>query len=165
MIKIEELESLAKKKENDNQKFRRFLKTHADPELLDEQFKQLHDKYFALYDCKQCRNCCIKFCGNIPINEIEIDAKHLGMTSEKFKEKYLEEKPNNGTYITKNVPCDFYVNNECILGECKPESCKSYPHTNKEGRLFSLYNVIDNTFVCPVVFEIIEELKTYYSFH
>ena len=57
MIKIENLESLAKEKLNENYKFRTYLKNHADPQELDVQFKQLHEKYFAVYDCSKCHNC------------------------------------------------------------------------------------------------------------
>ena len=39
MINIEELEMLANKKEKENYRFRSYLKTHADEEKLDQQFK------------------------------------------------------------------------------------------------------------------------------
>ena len=51
LIKIEDLERLALEKEDENYRFRRFLKNHADEEELDKQFKRLHEKYFKLYDC------------------------------------------------------------------------------------------------------------------
>ena len=48
----------AKKRENENLRFRTFLKCNADEEKLDRQFKELHDELFAMYDCNRCRNCC-----------------------------------------------------------------------------------------------------------
>ena len=67
-----------------NHKFRTYLKIHADPEELDRQFKELHDKYFAVYDCSKCRNCCKKYCGTIPVEDVQKDAELLGMTTEEF---------------------------------------------------------------------------------
>ena len=165
MIKIENLETLAKEKLDENFKFRTYLKNHADPQELDVQFKQLHEKYFAMYDCSKCCNCCIKLKGTIPENDLKRDAEYLKVTINEFKDKYLDDKPSNHEYDTKNCPCDFFDGKECILGDCKPESCKNYPHTNKDNRLASMWSIVDNVSICPVVYEIIEELKKIYNFH
>ena len=80
-------------------------------------------------------------------------------------EKYLEEEDDNGIYDTKHIPCDFLnENNECILGECKPENCKKFPYTNQPERLQSLYSVIEAVSVCPVAYELYERLKKMYGF-
>jgi len=165
MIKIENLETLAKEKLDENFKFRTYLKNHADPQELDVQFKQLHEKYFAMYDCSKCHNCCIKLKGTIPENDLKRDAEYLKVTINEFKGKYLDDKPSNHEYDTKNCPCDFFNGKECILGDCKPEACKAYPHTNKDNRLASMWSIVDNASICPVVYEIIEELKKIYNFH
>lgn len=164
MIRIEELENLANIKQEENIKFRTFLKNHADPKELDEQFKQLHDKYFSIYDCSKCRNCCKQYYGTFSKNEIEKAASFLELSTNELKDKYLQSKPDSEGYKTKNYPCDFFQNGECILKECKPETCKEYPYTNKNNRLGSLWGVIDNTAICPVVYEIFEELKKLYNF-
>lgn len=164
MIKIDELEQLAEEKLEHSFKFRTYLKNHADPDELDAQFKQLHEKYFAIYDCNKCHNCCIKMRASIPESDLKCDAEHLGLTIDEFKNKYLVDKPSNNKYETKNCPCDFFDGKECVLGGCKPESCKTFPHTNKANRLASMWSIVDNTSVCPVVYEIIEELKTMYHF-
>ncbi len=56
MIKLDELENFAESKQEENLKFRRYLKNHADEEELDNDFKELHKKYFKIYDCTKCRN-------------------------------------------------------------------------------------------------------------
>ena len=61
----------AKKKEDENFKFRSFLKGHADEEELDEQFLRLHKELFANYDCSKCRNCCKMYKGSIPKEDVE----------------------------------------------------------------------------------------------
>lgn len=39
------LENLAESKQEENLKFRRYLKNHADEEELDNDFKELHKKF------------------------------------------------------------------------------------------------------------------------
>ena len=58
MLQPDKVRAEAKKKENENFKFRTFLKCHADEDELDSQFLRLHKELFADYDCSQCRNCC-----------------------------------------------------------------------------------------------------------
>lgn len=164
MINIDELENLAEAKREKNIKFRTFLKNNADSNTLDNEFKELYEKYSKMYDCSKCRNCCKKYHGAIAIDELEKDAKHLGISVEEFKNKYLKNDIEEGTYYSLNAPCDFLVNGECILGECKPQDCKDYPFANKSDRLFSLWTMINNIDVCPIMYEIFEELKGRYNF-
>ena len=157
MIAINELEKLAKSKHDESVRFRTYLKTHANEEELDKAFKKLHDKYFKIYDCSKCRNCCKEL--GVSIGYDEIDKLHLS------KEQLSNLKDNFGNYVNKNNGCPFLnSNNECVLKDNLPLSCKEYPYTNKPERLESLYTVINNTFICPAVYEIVEELKKKYNF-
>lgn len=157
MIKIEMLEKLAKEKWNENLMFRTFLKAYADEEKLDNDFKELHEKYFKIYDCAKCRNCCKKLGISIDFDEID----KINLTNE--DKSLLEEK--YGKYINKDDECPFLCsNNECKLKNNLPRTCKEYPYTNKPERLQSFFTIIDNTFICPVVFEIVEDLKKKYNF-
>ena len=146
-------------------KFRTFLKCNADEKELDEQFVKLHDELFAQYDCNRCRNCCKMYHGSIPEEDVEKDARYLGIAATDFAEQYLLGKDSEGNYKKKHKPCDFLMEDgSCKLGDCKPESCKKYPYTNQPERLRSLYSVLDTVAVCPVAFEIYERLKKEYGF-
>ena len=163
MIDIKELKQLANKKEDENYRFRRYLKNHADEEELDRQFKKLHEKYFKIYDCKKCRNCCKEI--GISMSEEELDkiCNYLKLDKEKYIEKNLIN--NYGEYSFKDIKCKFLDEcNNCQIENCLPITCKEYPYTNKEERLFSLLGVVANASVCPVVYEILEELKHEYHF-
>lgn len=163
LIKIEDLEKLFLGKEDENYRFRRFLKNHADEEELDKQFKRLHEKYFKLYDCSKCRNCCKKL--GISMNESELNkiCEHLHLDKKKFIEDHLNEK--YGNYSFKGTICQFLSDdNRCQISDCLPESCKEFPYTNKLERLFSLLSIVNHAKVCPVVYEILEELKKEYRF-
>lgn len=155
----------AQKKEEENIKFRNYLKCNAKEKELDEQFKQLHNELFADYDCKRCRNCCKMYHGSIFEGDLEADARHMGLAKEQFVRLYLRKNENDNTYETKHKPCDFLDKDRtCKLGECKPDSCKKYPYTYQPERLHSLYSVLESAEVCPVTFEIYEQLKKIYGF-
>lgn len=165
MIDIKDIERLGKKKEKENLRFREYLKRTADSDILDKQFKELHEKYFKEYDCSKCRNCCKK-CGLI-VNDEELTniCKHLDIDKNKFIRKYIKDSHTDYEYTFKHKRCDFLTsNNECLLECIKLKCCIDYPYTDKEERLFSMYGIIENTKICPVVYEIIEELKNIYNF-
>lgn len=104
----------------------------------------------------------------IPVGDIEQDAEKLNITKEQFIEFFLESKAvedEPDMYRTKHRPCDFLQEDgNCKLGDCKPENCIKYPYTNQPHRLGSLLSVLDVISVCPVAFEIFEQLKKEYGF-
>lgn len=165
MISPNEITTRAKLEENENYRFRTYLKMHADPLKLDEQFYELHDELFATYDCSQCRNCCKMYCGVIPQEDIEKAAGQFSISGEEFINRYLEYGHAEVSYKTKHCPCDFLKEDgDCALGECKPENCRKYPYTDQPDRMGSLLSIIESATVCPVVYEILERLKEEYHF-
>lgn len=108
MIHPDKIGMEAKKREDENYKFRSFLKGHADEEELDKQFLRLHKELFADYDCNKCRNCCKMYKGSIPEEDVEKDAEYLGITVEQFIDFFLEKEACGIGYHTKHMPCDFY---------------------------------------------------------
>lgn len=91
MVHLDKVGIEAKKKGDENYKFRSSLKEHADEEELDEQFLRLHKELFADYDCSKCRNCCKMYKGSIPEEDVF----------------FLEKEECGIGYHTKHKPCDF----------------------------------------------------------
>lgn len=163
MIDVGKLEKLGKAKEEENNRFRLFLKTYADEQKLDQEFKELHEKYFSIYDCSKCRNCCKKLGISLQEDELIRICNHYNYDIDGIKDELLIEK--YGEYVNKKNPCPFLnKDNECNIKECLAKSCKDYPYTNKEERLYSLLTIVQNSKICPVVYEILEELKRKYKF-
>ena len=71
MIEPSKMNITAKNYEDENIKFRRFLKNRADPDELDKHFLELHNELFADYDCCKCSNCCKAY--STELDEDEID--------------------------------------------------------------------------------------------
>ncbi len=165
MVSPDRIQIESKKKENENVRFRTFLKIHANEEELDAQFLRLHEELFADYNCCKCRNCCKMYKGNIPEEDISKDAQYLGITAEQLIDFFLEKAEYENGYRTKHKPCDFLQEDgNCKLGDCKPDSCQQYPYTNQPERLSSLLGILDTVTICPVAFEIFERLKKEYNF-
>lgn len=164
MIQPDKVKEEAKKKENENFKFRNYLKNHADEDEFDRQFLRLHKEPFVDYDCSKCRNCCKMYKGSIPAEDIDRDAQYLEIT-EQFIDTYLEKEEYGMNYRTKHKPYDFLQEDgNCKLGDCKSDSCKKYPYTDQPERLSSLLSILDTIEICPVAFEIFERLKKEYGF-
>ena len=164
MIGPNEVAAAAARKEKENYAFRTYLKIHASPEKLDRQFHRLHKELFAQCDCNACRNCCKEFRGGLDESDLPACAEKLSMTPEAFKAQFLQQG-ESGTYETIHMPCDFLQDDgSCLLGELIPENCVDYPFTAKPDRIGSLYGIIENAAVCPVVYEILEALKKEYRF-
>ena len=62
-------------------------------------------------------------------------------------------------------PCPFLrEDGQCEVEFCKPSECAAYPYTDRLGRMGSLLNIIASAEVCPVVYEMLEQLKDTYHF-
>ena len=157
MIEVKEINE---KKLDENYQFRVYLKNNADEKTLDKQFKELHNKYFKNFDCSKCRNCCKTLGISMNENELNEICKYYKLNKEKLKK---ELKESYGEYVAS--PCPFLnKDNSCQIKECLPASCKEYPYTNKDERLFSLLTTVQNSGICPVVYNILEDLKKMYNF-
>jgi len=152
----------AKKRENENLRFRSFLKNHADEDELDRYFLELHKELFAGYDCCKCGNCCRAFSTALSDKEITAIAKSLSLERQEFITRFLVEGMGGWELP---APCWFLgVDGKCQIQDCKPVECKGFPYTDRPERLWSLYSILSSAEVCPVVFEILERLKKLYHF-
>lgn len=89
MISPENVSAAAEKRENENLRFRTFLKNRADPDELDRQFLTLHKELFAGYDCCRCGNCCRTYSTTLIEEEIVNISTYLGLTRQIFLEDHL----------------------------------------------------------------------------
>ena len=163
MVEPEKVREAFEKKEKENYGFRAYLKSHADSDELAEQFRRLHEELFSTYDCSTCRNCCRAYTVRFEAEEAEKVAKYLGMTQEAFIDS-CRARITEGSG-EKGQSCLFLEKDgECRIEPCRLSVCKDYPYTSKPGRLSSLYSVLDEAKICPVVFEMLERLKAEYRF-
>ncbi|MFJ1352986.1 YkgJ family cysteine cluster protein [Capnocytophaga canimorsus] len=155
---FQQLKVLAKKQQDENNKFFARLKKKP-PKDLDYQVQQIHDEVFENTDCLQCANCC-KTTGPLFTNtDIERIAKHLRLKPQDFVSRYLyidEDKD----YVFQTLPCPFLdVENYCLIYEVRPKACREYPHTDRKKIYQISALTMKNTEICPAAFQVVERMK------
>lgn len=162
MIAPNEVHAAAARLEKENYRFRSFLKVHADSEELDEHIHRLHSELFSHYDCAKCRNCCRVYRTSLGDDEIDDIAAYLELPRQEFIESCLIEGVDG---YELDSPCRFLsANGICEIESCRPEECRAFPYTDRPDRLASSLGMVSFAEECPVVFEILEQLKELYRF-
>ena len=174
MINPGEVKANAQSLEDQNYKFRTFLKNRADDDELDAQFLALHKELFTGYDCCKCANCCKAYRIFLGNDEVKRIAEFLSMSENDFAALYLidaeegDDKPYKfkaKPYKFKAKPCAFLRDDgRCRIQDCKPDECTGFPYTDRPNRLSCMHSVIEHAEVCPIIFEILERLKAIYNF-
>ncbi len=159
---LKKLPALASEQKTANQKFFKKLKKRT-PKDLDIVAQEIHQKVFQKTDCLACGNCCKSIPPIITEKDIKRIAKFLKIKERIFIEKYLIKDGDN-FWIFKKTPCTFLdADNYCLIYDVRPKACAEYPHTDRKRFIQISQLTIQNTSVCPAVFEIVENLKLRYS--
>jgi Fe-S-cluster containining protein len=150
----------AEKDEEANFRFLRSLKMVPNPDRIDALASELHADAFGRIDCTRCANCCKTMRPGVSAEDIERIAEHLGMSCEAFTAAYLEANQDKGGYRIKAAPCPFLGSDDrCTIYEIRPENCREFPHTDKEGFIWRTYLHSANTLRCPAVYYIVEQMR------
>ena len=108
LVKIREL---AQKKEDENWRFREFMKRECELELeeIDRLVFETTRRVWAGIDCTSCANCCREVKPTFSEEEVDRLARRLGMERGEFIEKYLEptEAGSENPWQTRAKPCPF----------------------------------------------------------
>ena len=155
---IKKIKKLAKRKEDENWRFRSFLKG-CDEERIDSIVHRLYREVSSKIDCKACANCCKEALPILDQEDMDKLSSGMGISTTRLKEQYLVKADEPTGYTFSKTPCPFLKDNACLHHAHRPENCVSYPHLHKEGFMFRLINVVGNCSVCPIVFNVYEGLK------
>jgi Fe-S-cluster containining protein len=160
---LAKIKSLGIKREKDNIRFRTELKS------IDKTFEEIDSIVHKIYrdvieeiDCTQCANCCIEMSPVLNDNDIKKLSVPLGIEIEEFKKSYLDEIEMDGNmkrYRFNSAPCPFLQDKLCTHYESRPGDCHEFPHVHKKDFSSRLWGMIDNYSICPIVYNVFEELK------
>ena len=157
---LSRIKCLSEKKEDENWGFRDFLKGFDMPlKKMDRIVHRLYKQISSQIDCTKCANCCREIQIGLYKKDTENFSKGLGISAEQFRKRYLAKGEETGEFIFKKKPCPFLKNNLCSHYNYRPKACRSYPHLHKNDFVFRLIGVIQNSSVCPIVFNVYEYLK------
>ena len=99
------------------------------------------------HNCRQCGHCCSHGSGFLVGEDAKEISKHLKITEEELKQKYLEEKELFNTkllrpkLITKNKPygkCIFLKDKICSIHKVKPFQCR-IGNCSEDGEELSIW--------------------------
>ncbi len=153
-----EIKQKATEKYAENKKFLARLKAKP-PKDIDQQFQALHEDVFEEVDCLACGNCCKTTSPIFLDKDIERIASHLRVRPAEFIQKYLH-KDEDSDYVHNGAPCPFLGgDNYCSIYDVRPKACAGYPHTDRKKAVQLFPKTLENTKICPAVFEILERLK------
>lgn len=160
---LEKIERLAIKRENENFAFRMFLKSLDDKEV-DRIVHRLHREVTRQIDCLECGNCCNSLVPRVKEEEISFLAGLDNVPVEEFIANHVEEDKYEGSLFLKATPCRYLDGKACTIYENRPKECREYPYTHRRGFVFRSLSMITNYAICPIVFNIMENLKAELEF-
>jgi Fe-S-cluster containining protein len=132
------------------------------PRDLDETVEACHHEAFERIDCLGCANCCKSISPIVIDRDIDRIAKHLRMKPGELIDQYLQ-LDTDGDYVFRQAPCPFLLpDNYCMIYEVRPRACREYPHTDRKRFYQILGLTYKNTFICPAVTDVVEQLKDLY---
>ena len=157
-LNIEKITRISKQKENENYKFRSFLKG-KDPDKVDKIVQRLNKEIVEQIDCTTCGNCCKNLRPCVTDKEIDYLSVIDNMTHEQFVSNFIEADQFDESRYLKDTPCKYLEDKKCSIYADRPKDCKSYPHTHKRGFTSRTFFMIENYGICPIVFNLFEQLK------
>lgn len=140
--------------------FKKFLRGVSSKEV-DEHIHRLSETVSAQIDCLACANCCKKLEPGLEQSEIEVLATARQQEIETFKQQYVAYD-GEALYL-KTKPCMFLNECACTIYEDRPAACAGYPHLNQPDMKFRR-TLWENYSICPIVFNVLEELKKELNF-
>jgi Fe-S-cluster containining protein len=150
---------LAEQREEANWRFRTFLKnTELEIEELDAIVHEHYEDVASQIDRCSCGNCCREILPTLDDADVTRLAAGLEATSDEIITQYLT-RDEDGDLTFNRRPCPFLVGNRCRVYEHRPETCRSYPHLQKEEFVFRLAQAVSNCSICPISFNVYERVK------
>lgn len=95
---------------------------------------------------------------NVSEQEANHLSNHLQLTRTDFDEHYLE-KGSNGMMLMNSIPCSFLSDNKCTVYEYRFEGCREFPAMHLPGFSRRLFTTLMHYGRCPIIFNIVEEMK------
>ncbi|PZX16741.1 hypothetical protein LX69_01811 [Breznakibacter xylanolyticus] len=147
--------------DKENKNFLERLKKRT-PKDLDQKASEFHEESVETFNCLECANCCKSISPIVIDRDIDRIARHLKLRPSDLIDKYLR-LDSDGDYVFQTSPCPFLMpDNYCMIYEVRPRACREYPHTDRKRFHQITPLTYRNTFICPIVLDVVEKLKQSY---
>ncbi|MBI1343433.1 MAG: YkgJ family cysteine cluster protein [Terrimonas sp.] len=156
------LRSFNQKVRNRKTAYKRFLTRleKKTPANLDKLTTIVEKEVWQEIDCLTCANCCKTMTPTYTGKDIKRIAKHLGMSVNAFRKKWLVKDRSNGDWMNKSTPCQFLnlKDNKCSIYKVRPVDCSGFPHLPKKKMVDYMHVHKQNIEYCPATFKMVEKL-------
>ena len=156
----DQIQPLLARKNIENIFFKKYLRNYPSA-VVDQKIHALNKKVSPAIDCTQCANCCKQLEPGLEPAEIELLALKKQMPADLFKQVYVAF--DGEAQFLKTKPCMFLDSCKCSIYEDRPAACAGYPHLDGKDMKYKR-SLWSNYAVCPIVFNVVEELKTELDF-
>lgn len=155
---VDRIKSLSAAAAKENLRFRQFLKQRDSTEV-DRIVHRINAEVVNQIDCTECGNCCTIL--RTAVNEADIVklSDLAGLPGDVFVQQHTEIDTLENTRMLKATPCIFLKNKKCTIYENRPDDCRSFPHTDDIEFTSRTLMMIENHGICPIVFNVLEQLK------
>jgi uncharacterized protein len=151
---------LAEERAAENADFRDYLKTGLgwSNRRLNALVYQIGREVQAAVDCRGCGDCCRGLDISVTAPDIRRLSRGIGIAPEEFAGRYTRLDEDGDPEIPSAPCCPFLSGNLCSVYRHRPKTCRSYPHLHRDFRARS-HQLLRNVGKCPIVFNVLEELK------
>lgn len=157
-----EIKNIAEAKLPENDVFRAFVK-NQDSKYVDSIVHELNNNISPQIDCTECGNCCKSLMVNVTPAEAERLSDHLCISLADMKAEFIEES-EQGQLIMNTIPCHFLSGTRCSIYVHRFTECRDFPHLHKDSFSTRMFGLLIHYASCPIIFNVIEELKTRLNF-
>jgi uncharacterized protein len=154
-----QIRRLGEKKVDENQRFRRYLKSR---EWVERQFRRAAQEIQDQIDCRACGECCRVTEVELTERDIAHLAKFLRLSENDFRKQYMMTGEDGDQILKRTAAgCVFLDGNECTVYEARPADCERFPHLLKgSGSIPSrMWQFVDRATYCPIVYNWMEQAK------
>lgn len=145
-------------KEEENLRFKDVLRgTNAD--IIDAEVQTLNNEITPQIDCTTCGNCCKTLMINVTPPEAENLARHLQLSEDVLKERYIETSFTGERMIINAIPCHFLTGTACSIYEHRFAGCREFPGMHLPGFTSRLFTTFMHYGRCPIIYNVVEQLK------
>lgn len=154
------MQPMLQRKSIENIFFKKHLRSFSSA-VIDATIHQLTDEVTPQIDCTQCANCCKQLEPGIEDHELIQLAEHEKLSPEEFKS--LHTAFDGQSVFLKTKPCMFLRDCKCSIYTLRPAACSGYPHLHQRDMKYKR-SLWENYNICPIVFNVIESLKSKLNF-
>lgn len=156
----QQIKPLLAEKAIENIFFKKHLRQFSSAKI-DLMIGELQDAITPQIDCMQCANCCKSLEPGLEQDEVEKLAQLKQMEIENFKQTFVAY--DGEAHYLKAKPCLFLNDCACSIYNDRPKACQEYPHLLQKDMKYRK-TFWENYSICPIVFNVIEELKKQTNF-